>query len=523
MPSLLPTTQEGIVALLDSLEVTLLNLENGSPQAVITGLRLLVRTAQLLAPFANQPEVAALQREIQQILAYSEFSQPQPIREILVETKKVLEQLAVRMSGVQVRLLLVEPDDGLADLLTAMLQTPYRQIHRVATAAEAQQWLQQQRSAHLIITELFLPDLDGRSLILWIRQQPQTQQMPILVLSAHLSSAVKAECYALGADDVLEKPFDPAELSLIVASLLQRMILQQGSDPLTGLPGRALLEETFARLQQLHRQTGAPFLVAFVDLDRFAEINERYGTAIADAILRQVAWHFGRLLRPGDVVGRWEADTFCLLLPDTSETQARLLLERILEALQTEPIKLAEAPPLTLSFSACIFPLSGNKPARLMDLHQQSQQCLQRRRADAPVQSIHEYLAHKRRILLVEDDPDIAALIQIRLQRDGYEVVHLANGREAAEWARQHTADLVILDVKLPGMDGFELLAFLRAQPAFAEVPIVMLTSLSQEQHVVRGFELGADDHVVKPFSPVELSARVRRLLHRQTPQLVTL
>jgi len=320
-----------------------------------------------------------------------------------------------------------------------------------------------------------------------------------------------------------KKPFDPAELSLIVASLLQRMILQQGSDPLTGLPGRALLEETFARLQQLHRQTGAPFCVAFVDLDRFAEINKRYGTAIADAILRQVAWHFGRLLRPGDVVGRWEADTFCLLLPDTSETQARLLLERILEALQTEPFTLAETPPLTLSFSACIFPLSGNKPARLMDLHQQSQQCLQRRRADAPVQSIHEHLAHKRRILLVEDDPDIAALIQIRLQRDGYEVVHLANGREAAEWARQHTADLVILDVKLPGMDGFELLAFLRAQPAFAEVPIVMLTSLSQEQHVVRGFELGADDYVVKPFSPVELSARVRRLLHRQTPQLVTL
>lgn len=155
---------------------------------------------------------------------------------------------------------------------------------------------------------------------------------------------------------------------------------------------------------------------------------------------------------------------------------------------------------------------------RLIDLYQQSQP-----QATTPMESTHALRPHKARILLVEDDPDIATLIQIRLQRDGYEVVHLANGREAANWARQHRADLVILDVKLPGLDGFELLTLLRQQPAFAEVPIILLTSLSQEQHIVRGFELGADDYVVKPFSPVALSARVRRLLHRQTPQLITL
>lgn len=240
--------------------------------------------------------------------------------------------------------------------------------------------------------------------------------------------------------------------------------------------------------------------------------------AVVDALLRQIVWHFERLLRPSDVVAHWDAGTFCLLLLDTSETQARILLKNILEVLQTEPFRLVGAPALTLSFSARIVPLLGKQSMRLIDLYQQSQP-----QATTPMESTHTLRPHKARILLVEDDPDIATLIQIRLQRDGYEVVHLANGREAANWARQHRADLVILDVKLPGLDGFELLTLLRQQPAFAEVPIILLTSPSQEQHIVRGFELGADDYVVKPFSPVALSARVRRLLHRQTPQLITL
>jgi DNA-binding response OmpR family regulator len=75
--------------------------------------------------------------------------------------------------------------------------------------------------------------------------------------------------------------------------------------------------------------------------------------------------------------------------------------------------------------------------------------------------------------------------------------------------------DLVILDVKMPGLDGFEVLERLRRSADFATTPIIMLTSMGQEADVVRGFRLGADDYILKPFSPTELSARVRRLLKR--------
>ncbi|MDQ7039939.1 MAG: response regulator [Rhodothermus sp.] len=518
MSALQPAAQEELAALLDSLEIALLNLENGSPQATVTGLRLLVRAAQLLGSFTHLPEVQRLQQEIQHLIAQPETLHPQHVRQALQEAHQVLEALAQQLPGLQVRLLIVEPDDGLADLLTTMLQTAYRDISVVHTADEAKQFLEK-TPVHLIITELLLPDLDGRSLLLWIRRHPPTAQTPILILSDRISSAVKAECYALGADDVLEKPFDPAEVSLVVASMLQRAMVRHPGDPLTGLPGRAYLEETFARLVQLHRQTGSPFCVACIELDNLTALNQRYGQHVSDEVIRQTAWQLVRMLRAGDILGRWDTDTFCILLPDASETQARMLLEQALEALQTEPMLVdTNAPPV--SFSACIVPIGQTAPPSLATLIQQAQQCLKKGDKGGKIYSLRANIDTQPHILLVEDDPAIATLIQIRLQRDGYKVTHFANGREAAEWAQTHIADLVILDVKLPGMDGFELLAHLRQLPSYSAVPIMMLTSLSQEQHIVRGFELGADDYIVKPFSPVELSARVRRLLQRQAPQL---
>jgi DNA-binding response OmpR family regulator len=119
------------------------------------------------------------------------------------------------------------------------------------------------------------------------------------------------------------------------------------------------------------------------------------------------------------------------------------------------------------------------------------------------------------RVLVAEDDEISATLLLHRLEKEGLDVVRYDNGRDAYEGALEATPDLVILDVKMPGMDGFEVLERLRRTPSYASVPIILLTSMGSEADVVRGFELGADDYVLKPFSPVELSARVWRLLRR--------
>jgi DNA-binding response OmpR family regulator len=120
-----------------------------------------------------------------------------------------------------------------------------------------------------------------------------------------------------------------------------------------------------------------------------------------------------------------------------------------------------------------------------------------------------------RRALVVEDDADIVELVSLYLSKDGWEVEAVADGKRAIERVRRGGFQLVILDIQLPGVDGLAVCAELRRDRASASVPVVMLTARGDEADRVVGLELGADDYVVKPFSPKELLARVRALFRR--------
>lgn len=116
------------------------------------------------------------------------------------------------------------------------------------------------------------------------------------------------------------------------------------------------------------------------------------------------------------------------------------------------------------------------------------------------------------RILVVDDEASILELVSYNLRRAGYEVVTADNGEEALRLARAGGIDLVVLDVMLPGMDGFDVLKEIRRSSA---LPVLMLTARGEEIDRVVGFEIGADDYVTKPFSPRELVGRVKAILRR--------
>lgn len=119
-------------------------------------------------------------------------------------------------------------------------------------------------------------------------------------------------------------------------------------------------------------------------------------------------------------------------------------------------------------------------------------------------------------VLLVEDDKKIARVVKVYLEGEGYRVIHVDRGRAAIEAAQKETPLLVLLDLMLPDMGGEELYQELKA---FADVPVIMLTAKSSEEERVAGFALGADDYVVKPFSPRELVFRVKAVLKRAQKQ----
>jgi DNA-binding response OmpR family regulator len=120
-----------------------------------------------------------------------------------------------------------------------------------------------------------------------------------------------------------------------------------------------------------------------------------------------------------------------------------------------------------------------------------------------------------RRALVVEDDADIVELLTHYLSADGFAVESAADGRKALALLRQGDFDLLVLDLQLPGLDGLNVCAEVRRDARLRDVPIVMLTARGDEADRIVGLEMGADDYVVKPFSPKELVARVRALFRR--------
>lgn len=120
-----------------------------------------------------------------------------------------------------------------------------------------------------------------------------------------------------------------------------------------------------------------------------------------------------------------------------------------------------------------------------------------------------------KRILLAEDDPQIARLVQFKLQREGFSVMSVENGAEALQALRRSPFDLVILDVMMPVKDGFSVLADLKADADLCKIPVMLLTARANERDLLTGFQQGATDYIAKPFDLDHLVERVRALVER--------
>jgi two-component system alkaline phosphatase synthesis response regulator PhoP len=125
----------------------------------------------------------------------------------------------------------------------------------------------------------------------------------------------------------------------------------------------------------------------------------------------------------------------------------------------------------------------------------------------------------KEKILVVDDEKDILELIDYNLTKNGYRVKTASSGEEALELVKENDYDLIILDLMLPGVDGFDITKIIKADKQKAGIPIVMVTAKADEADKVAGLEIGADHYVTKPFSPRELLAIVKATLRRRPPK----
>jgi diguanylate cyclase (GGDEF)-like protein len=254
-----------------------------------------------------------------------------------------------------------------------------------------------------------------------------------------------------------------------------------------------------------------------IDIDHFKAVNDTHGHATGDVVLQRAGQRIASALRISDFVARWGGEEFCVLLPNTTEEGALTALNKALTEVRNVSFNAPDGSLFSVTFSAGLASLDpGTDPEsaiaeadRLLYMAKQAgrNRVLSPSGAEAPLRPM---------VMLVEDEPNVAKLVTGLLEKEGFAVAHYGDAESAMEaWQREAFA-LVITDIGLPGVSGFELVKHIRASRALATLPILMLTGSDEEESVVKGFELGANDYVTKPFHTAELALRIRRLINRR-------
>ena len=378
-------------------------------------------------------------------------------------------------AGPRHRVLIVGGDPAICHVLSARIDSDDRSVD-IAGTLEAARRLIRDRPPHLIILDVALPDGNGGTLLDEIRLDETTSALPVVVIG---------------------RPFDPDETARRAIGLLAE------ASTVTAYEGRGTLTSAYRSFLRL----GLPITVASLVAETHGPGGRRSDgpdPALAPTVRDAVAAVVGT----PDTVGSWDgADV--MVVSRQSPDQLRAVLDRVRLRLRNAAHPFQEG--ALASFSAAIVADDGGRG--LHDAHARAQRfALDFNRAGGDRVAIHSDAPTNRRVLLAGGDAVTAALIIDRLEQEGFEVTHHPDGVSAIESIEDGAFGMVLLDVQMPETEGFEVLRRVRALRHLDGTPVVLLAAEGGERDVVRGFALGADDYILKPFSPAELAARLTRL-----------
>ena len=420
-----------------------------------------------------------------------------------------LESLMVELVPPEelVQILIVEDEATSVLLAKRALEGEGRAVRVVQTAAAARAGLHEQ-PPDLVVLDLILPDADGRHLLMEISRDLGSARPSVVVVTASGTPTTRAECFAYGASAFLEKPLDPETLRRVASDVLNRSRAKANkADRVAELPDRVQVRDAFLHIQARREESGDPLVLALVETDPSGLGWDQEGRVPRELrdLHGRVAATVQEGLSPGDTVGRWGVSELVVLFSGREPEACVRVLERAQERIEAG----------ARSFVAGVTEVAEN--ALFEDAVSWASRLVSEARMTADAGILHTTLAKTRApfVLVVEDDPITASLLMHRFSRSGFEVEHHDNGLRGLEAIRRTLPDLVILDIRLPGMDGFEILSRMNDEGVTQDVRTIVLTGLGRESDVARAFALGADDYLVKPFSPVELTARALRLVRR--------
>lgn len=381
-------------------------------------------------------------------------------------------------------------------------------------------------SPDVVLLDVDMPRVNGLELCRVLRNDPRWKSVPVVFLTSRTDPTTVQEVFGAGADDFVGKPFVGPELGARIQNRLERVRLQRTlaeTDTLTGVPNRRGSEEVLERFIRLAAGQGEPLAFGVVDLDCFKAVNDRCGHAVGDEVLARVARVLQKRFRAQDVVARWGGEEFVVGMYGMDKADGVQRLAEALEVLREETFTQPDGESFHVTFSAGVaeFAADGRD---LQSLYRAADAAMYAAKAAGRDRVLPTGWTPERGegtrtvdVLVVEDDPAIARLLQHALETRGLRHEWISNGQRAAAALTGASPELrarvVLLDVDLPGLDGLGVLRLLAAARMLERTRVIVLTVRSHEQEVVRALELGAFDHVAKPFSVPVLLQRIRRAL----------
>jgi diguanylate cyclase (GGDEF)-like protein len=383
---------------------------------------------------------------------------------------------------------------------------------------------------NVVLLDLEMPKLSGTELCRAMRSDRRWSEVPVVFLTGHTDHESVRRMFAAGADDYVGKPFVSAELMTRIGSRLTSAKGRGGpveSDPVTGLPTARSATELIRRFLRLARRKSDPYSVAVLQIDDFAGVVKTHGRRLSDTMLRAIGELLQQSFRGEDVVGLWGTSEFTIGMYGSAKEQSGIKLTQI-----------------TTRIAGLSFPSDGAEPMRVQCTGGVSQAQVDgddvgalRGEALKALQLVREIglgrvgisgvrpagpMTRRVDVAIVEGDAALVGLLRHAIESRGMSVAAFADGQTAAETLTgtvpELHAEVILLGLDLPSLNGLEVLRRLNAVEVTRVSKVVMLTARTDERDILAALELGAIDHIAKPFSVPVLVHKVRTALRQNQP-----
>ncbi len=446
-----------------------------------------------------------------------------PARAIVDTAMIVLRQTR----GEPATILAVDDNRQILSLVETLLT---RRGMKVVTLADSRRFwdVLEEANPDLVILDLEMPEIDGLDLCRVLRNDRHWSQLPVLFLTGHGDPANFQKAFSAGGDDIVLKPFAGYELVTRIENRLQRARVDQeiaDTDELTALATPKRASETIARFLRLARRKSDPYCLAVVEVDQFSRLTDRYGRSAADALVRSFAQLMTKSFRAEDVIGRWSGGEFTIGMYGSNKEQAAIKLASLFATLQSQSFSGDGSGTFhaTASGGVSQYLIDG---ASVEELRKSAVVALTQAKSAGVNQIIQagarapESPTLQVDVALVDDDQALLGLLRHAMESRGLKVTVFEDGEAAVDGLTGNVpevhATVILLGVDLPALNGLEVLRRLNSVGVTKTSGVVMLTARTGEADVLAALDLGAIDHIAKPFSVPVLIHKVRSVL-RQT------